>query len=256
MEIFFYIIIFIMGCYFGSFFTLAVYRIPKKENILYKHSYCPKCNHKLGMLDLIPILSYLLLGAKCRYCKSKIRPRYFLLEIFTGIIFLIFAISQNLYNSILIKKDIILPIIGFLYLSGLFITAGIDREKTSINESVMVYQSLIVFGYNLTLWINYNKDILIIAIHSIILILLYMVSRNIKANKKANYIINLVILIYLMYLYSNLIQTLITIILTMLLMGSEIILNNVLNKNKDDKTIGFYLCVANIITTIISNVLV
>ena len=62
------IILFLIGAYMGSFFTLATYRIPKNENITYKHSYCPNCNHKLGLFDLFPILSYALLKGKCRYC--------------------------------------------------------------------------------------------------------------------------------------------------------------------------------------------
>ena len=52
MNIFFYIIIFVIGTLFGSFFTLAVYRIPKKIDIISKHSFCPKCGHKLGFLEL------------------------------------------------------------------------------------------------------------------------------------------------------------------------------------------------------------
>ena len=85
MYTFLYIIIFIIGCFFGSFFTLAVYRIPKKEDILIKHSYCPNCQHKLGFFDLFPLLSYLFLKGECRYCNQKIRPRYFLLELFSGL---------------------------------------------------------------------------------------------------------------------------------------------------------------------------
>ena len=91
MDIFFYIIIFIMGITFGSFYTLAVYRIPKGQDITHTHSYCPNCNHKLGILDLIPVLSYIFLGAKCRYCKQKIRPRYFILEIISGLFFVTMA---------------------------------------------------------------------------------------------------------------------------------------------------------------------
>ena len=85
MNTFLYIIIFITGCFFGSFFTLAVYRIPRKEDILIKHSYCPNCNHKLGFFDLFPVLSYIFLGGKCRYCGNKIRPRYLILEILSGL---------------------------------------------------------------------------------------------------------------------------------------------------------------------------
>ena len=55
MEIYFYLIIFIMGSLFGSFYTLAVYRIPKRQDITHTHSYCPNCNHKLGLLDLFQL---------------------------------------------------------------------------------------------------------------------------------------------------------------------------------------------------------
>ena len=61
MEIFINIIIFITGTLFGSFCTLAVYRIPRGEDIILKNSYCPNCNHKLGILDLFPVLSYIFL---------------------------------------------------------------------------------------------------------------------------------------------------------------------------------------------------
>jgi len=71
MNIFFYIIIFVIGTLFGSFFTLAVYRIPKKIDIISKHSFCPKCGHKLGFLELIPVFSYLFLGGKCKNCGDK-----------------------------------------------------------------------------------------------------------------------------------------------------------------------------------------
>ena len=73
MDTLLHIIIFIMGTVFGSFYTLAVHRIPKRQDITHTHSYCPNCNHKLGFLDLIPVFSYIFLGAKCRYCKQKIR---------------------------------------------------------------------------------------------------------------------------------------------------------------------------------------
>ncbi len=79
MEIILYIIIFIMGTVFGSFSTLAIYRIPqKKKNITTDRSFCPNCKHKLGFLDLIPVWSYILLGGKCRYCGKKISSSYFL----------------------------------------------------------------------------------------------------------------------------------------------------------------------------------
>ena len=85
MNIFLYVIIFIIGTVFGSFYTLAVYRIPKNIDIVKKHSYCPNCNHKLGFFELIPILSYICLGGKCKSCKQKIRIRYLLLELLVDV---------------------------------------------------------------------------------------------------------------------------------------------------------------------------
>ena len=96
MDIFLYIILFIIGTLFGSFYTLAVYRIPKGQDITHTHSYCPNCNHKLGLLDLFPIFSYIFLGGKCRYCKEKIRPRYFILECLSGLVFILIAYVMNI----------------------------------------------------------------------------------------------------------------------------------------------------------------
>ena len=120
MKIFLYILIFIIGSFFGSFFTLAVYRIPKKEDILIKHSYCPNCNHKLGLFDLFPIFSYIFLGGKCRYCGLKIRPRYLILEIFSGLTFLILAIvtKTNIENlNSIIDLGFLLVCVYLIYYS-------------------------------------------------------------------------------------------------------------------------------------------
>ena len=89
-----------MGTVFGSFYTLAVYRIPKNIDILKRHSYCPNCEHKLGFFELIPVLSYIFLGGKCKKCKQKIRIRYLLLELLGGIAFVTLGIALKLdvYN--------------------------------------------------------------------------------------------------------------------------------------------------------------
>lgn len=89
LNIFIIVIIFIIGTLFGSFFTLATYRIPRKEDIVKTRSYCPKCKHKLGFFDLIPILSYVFHLGKCKYCKEKISPRYILIEVFNGVAFVL-----------------------------------------------------------------------------------------------------------------------------------------------------------------------
>ena len=96
IEIYLGINFFIIGTLFGSFFSLANYRIPRKKDIVFTRSFCPKCNHNLGFFDLIPVLSFVFQGGKCRYCKDKISLRYPLLEICSGIAFLLIYIIFGL----------------------------------------------------------------------------------------------------------------------------------------------------------------
>ena len=78
------IFMFIIGTLFGSFFTLAIYRIPRKQDIVKTRSYCPTCKHKLGFFDCFPILSYVSTIGRCRYCKKPISIRYPLIEFASG----------------------------------------------------------------------------------------------------------------------------------------------------------------------------
>ena len=139
MDAIFNILIFVIGTLFGSFYTLAVYRIPKRQDITHTHSYCPKCNHKLGFLDLIPILSYIFLGGKCRYCKQKIRPRYFILEFLSGILFLVIAILTNFKLTTLSIVSISNFSFIVLYLSFVILICGIDKESRKIDKLVSIY---------------------------------------------------------------------------------------------------------------------
>lgn len=138
IEIIILITIAISGTVFGSFFTLAVHRIPRKEDITHERSYCPKCNHKLQFLDLIPVFSYLFLGGKCCYCKEKIRPRYLLLELFSGFVFLLLGISYQIgmQSSIMELTNFAVLI---LFLCCIFIVGGIDKEKYEIPNGVLLY---------------------------------------------------------------------------------------------------------------------
>lgn len=127
MNAFFYVILFIIGTLFGSFYTLAVYRIPKRQDIVHTHSYCPNCNHKLGFLDLIPIISYLFLGGKCRYCKQKIRIRYLILELLSGLLFIAIAYLMKLSIDTLTTINIIQYSFMVLYITFIILLCGIDK---------------------------------------------------------------------------------------------------------------------------------
>lgn len=80
-----YLFVFIFGICIGSFLNVVVYRVPNGISIAKGRSFCPTCKQQIKSYDLIPILSFLFLGRKCRYCKQKISFRYPLVELFTGI---------------------------------------------------------------------------------------------------------------------------------------------------------------------------
>ena len=79
------ICIFLIGVLAGSFLNVCIYRIPKKESIVVGASHCTKCGNKIKWYDLVPVLSYLILMGKCRYCKEKISLQYPCIEFFNGI---------------------------------------------------------------------------------------------------------------------------------------------------------------------------
>jgi leader peptidase (prepilin peptidase)/N-methyltransferase len=81
------ILIFIFGLIIGSFLNCVIWRLYKEESFVSGKSYCPHCRHSLGFWDLFPVLSYLFLRGKCRYCKGIISFQYPLIELITAILF-------------------------------------------------------------------------------------------------------------------------------------------------------------------------
>ena len=87
MSTLYLIIFFIIGLFMGSFLTVVGLRCPKHENFISNRSYCDNCKHTLSFLDMVPIISFLLLRGKCRYCKKSVDPLSTYMELFTGILF-------------------------------------------------------------------------------------------------------------------------------------------------------------------------
>jgi leader peptidase (prepilin peptidase)/N-methyltransferase len=79
---------FAFGCCIGSFLNVVIYRLPREKSLVKPPSACPACGKHIRFYDNIPLISYLLLGRKCRYCKAPISPRYFIIELLTGLTFL------------------------------------------------------------------------------------------------------------------------------------------------------------------------
>lgn len=79
------VVAFLLGAVFGSFLNCVAVRIINKESIVKGRSHCMNCGHVLGVLDLVPLFSWIFLRGKCRYCKTKIPARYFLAELFMAV---------------------------------------------------------------------------------------------------------------------------------------------------------------------------
>ncbi|MCH3915674.1 MAG: prepilin peptidase [Acidaminococcaceae bacterium] len=78
---------FVLGAIIGSFLNVCIYRLPLGMSIVSPPSHCDSCGHRLGILDMVPILSYIFLGGKCRYCHTHYSARSLLVEVLTGLLF-------------------------------------------------------------------------------------------------------------------------------------------------------------------------
>ena len=268
METAILIIIFILGTVFGSFYTLATYRIPKKQDIVHTRSYCPNCNHKLGFFDMFPVLSYIFLGGKCRYCKQKISPRYILLEVLSGLVFVSFFYLLKI-NLTDIKNIEWLKIYEFgfltLYITFIFLMAGIDKENKKIERKVSVYGIIISLIYIAYLCIVEKANIYRYAIYiGLYLIAIILDIISLKKLNKNNYINGLVLTLITMAIFTGEIISLITVIYTILITLIYILIEKIktlkLKQKKEELfknlNIGFFMGIANIITYIIINIFV
>jgi leader peptidase (prepilin peptidase)/N-methyltransferase len=80
--------IFVLGLAFGSFLNVCIYRLPLGISVVTPRSACPQCKHPIALYDNVPVLSWLILGGRCRHCKARISPRYLTIELLTGALFL------------------------------------------------------------------------------------------------------------------------------------------------------------------------
>lgn len=128
MEIF---LVVIFGLVIGSFLNVCICRIANEESIIFPPSHCINCGYELKAKDLIPILSYIFLGGKCRSCKEKISIQYPIVEVLNAI----------LYIAIYLKFGFTLNLFKFCLLASLLIVIGFIDFKTKY-----VYNSTVVFG--------------------------------------------------------------------------------------------------------------
>jgi leader peptidase (prepilin peptidase)/N-methyltransferase len=126
-EILGYVFFFVLGAIIGSFLNVLIHRIPNEESIVFPNSACPKCKAAIKPYDNIPILSWLLLGGKCRGCKAPISPRYFAVELINALLFVLvfFAVGFTPF----------LPVV-FVFVSTVLALIFIDAEHMILPDVI------------------------------------------------------------------------------------------------------------------------
>jgi len=134
--------IFLFGLAVGSFLNCLIYRLETGGSFLKGRSFCPHCKHVLNWQDLIPLLSFLILRGKCRYCQQKISWQYPLVELATGIIFLLVFLTYihiNIYTGVYLLIISCFLIVIFVY----------DLKHYIIPDKVIYPAIVLVFIYQL-----------------------------------------------------------------------------------------------------------
>ena len=151
IKIFLPIIFFVFGSIFASFGNMLMYRLANDKPIIQdSRSYCPKCCHQIAWYDNIPLISFLVLGGKCRHCKEPISKRYFFVELYGGISFVvIYFLYVCLYPTKSFELstnyiDFINAITYAFTLLFLLISAYVDKKKMEVPISMMV--TMLVFS--------------------------------------------------------------------------------------------------------------
>ena len=118
---------FLFGTVFGSFLNVVIYRLPREESIVRPGSHCTFCRAPILWYDNIPILSFVILGARCRQCRVRISFRYPIVELLTGFLFLwIWRHSTSTLQAL----------VGAFLVSSLLVVSAVDLEHQIIPDEV------------------------------------------------------------------------------------------------------------------------
>ena len=132
------LLVVLTGLCFGSYITMASYRLPRDLETVVTPSFCPSCNHKLGFKDLFPVFSWMLNMGGCRHCGKPISIRYPLTEIITALIFLWVYSAYGL------------SVAGFLIIGvaiGVIILVITDLEHYIIPDQIQMWLGLLGIAY-------------------------------------------------------------------------------------------------------------
>lgn len=153
-EIVGYIFVFALGAIVGSFLNVVIHRVPNEESIVFPNSACPKCKTPIKPYDNIPVLSWLILGGKCRNCKNKISPRYPAVELLTALLYVLvyWQIGFNPYLAV-----------SLIFVTAIVALIFIDAEHmilpNVITYPLLVFALLARFLFPLSISAEYFTDL-------------------------------------------------------------------------------------------------
>lgn len=166
-------ILFITGLFVGSFLNVVIDRIPRKETVVKGRSYCEFCKKELKWYDLIPLLSFIFLKGKCRYCHTKLSFFYPAIEISTGILFLLtyffaifnfqFLISNEYFNALIFNPKSLISLAYYLFIVSSFIIIFFEDLKYGVIPDKIVFPAITV---SLVYLFFFNQQSLIINLFS------------------------------------------------------------------------------------------
>jgi leader peptidase (prepilin peptidase) / N-methyltransferase len=139
LQLYLDFIVFMFGAVIGSFLNVCIHRMPRDESIVSPPSHCPHCNHRIRWIDNVPLVSYLALRGKCRYCSVKISPRYFLVELLTAVLYLLMWLKLTQWDPTPVRGIYFLKgPVYWLLIAGLIVATFIDFEHYIIPNEITI----------------------------------------------------------------------------------------------------------------------
>lgn len=140
--VFFSLFIFILGLVVGSFLSCLIYRLETDQGFVTGRSFCPHCRRSLGWPDLIPLVSFIFLRGRCRYCQKPISLQYPLVELTTGILFLL--VFGHWFLGIGVGHWDLLNLVYLLLISSCLIVIFVFDLKHYLIPDEIVYSAIFV----------------------------------------------------------------------------------------------------------------
>lgn len=169
MATFCYIFVTLFGICIGSFLNVLIFRIPKKEEFVKTSSHCMTCGHKLAWYDNIPLISWITLLGKCRYCKVKLSPQYPIIEALNGLLWLL------IFNVLGFSVDALL---FALLTSGMLAMSVIDFKTFEISNGFQVYFGVLAVIYTALHYTEWASHLIGFFCVSLPLLAIYLISKG------------------------------------------------------------------------------